>query len=259
MTVRFPVARALSRSWRSFGPESPRVPQAIGERVRLARAGAPAATRGPRGLGREPAGPEAGPFPRQGQAVHLPVHDRRAEPHGHVRPQAGAEQARRPAPAPQLRQDPQPVPGERPALPGESPQVGPVRPVRARHVGPRAAHAPARRRHRPDPLVRRRQRDPCAGHVSDEHRPGLHGLSEPGELGHLRARLGERGPAGVRRDDPARGDARRGGPVLGRRVPAHPVSGDAVPRRPEPHRQPEAAGRVHPATSSAGRSTCSAR
>ena len=60
---------------------------------------------------------------------------------------------------------------------------------RAGHVRPRAAHAPARRRHRADPLVRRRQRDPRAGDVPDEHGPGLHGLPQPGELGDVRARL----------------------------------------------------------------------
>ena len=54
------------------------------------------------------------------------------------------------------------------------------------------------------------------------HRAGLHGLSQPGELGDLRPGLREREPAGLRRDDPARGDARRGRAVLGRRVPAGP-------------------------------------
>ncbi len=61
--------------------------------------------------------------------------------------------------------------------------------------------------------------------------PGLHGLSQPGKLGHLRPGLRERRPAGVRRDDPARGDARRGRALLGRRLPARASPGDALPQR----------------------------
>ena len=50
------------------------------------------------------------------------------------------------------------------------------------------AHAPPRRRHRADPLVRRRQRDPRAGDVPDEHGSRRDGLPQPGELGHVRPR-----------------------------------------------------------------------
>ena len=198
---------------------------------REARAGDPAAR----------SAAKTGHLPGQGQALHLPVHDRRSEPDGPVRPQAAPEPARRAAAAAQLRQDPQPVPRGRPALPGQPPQVGQVRPVGDGHVGPGPAPAPACRRHRADPLVLRRQRDPRPGDVPDEHRTGDHGLPQPGELGHLRPGLRERRPAGLRRDDPARGDARRGRTVLGGGLPAGPSPGNALPQRAGADRQPQAA------------------
>ena len=143
-----PIDPPMPRPAAVSSAQPPRVPQ--GRRLRL-RPARPGRSPGPRGAGRfagESPDSQAGPFPRQGQAVHLPVHDRRSQPDGPLRPQAAPEPARRPAPAAQLRQDPQPVPRERSALPGQPSQVGQVRPVGDGHVGPRAAHAPARRRHR---------------------------------------------------------------------------------------------------------------
>ena len=106
----------------------------------------------------------------------------------------------------------------RPALPGQPPQVGQVWPVGDGYVRPGPASPPACRRDRTDPLVLRRQRDPCSGHVSDEYRPRDHGLSQPGKLGHLWPGLRERRPAGVCRHDPARGNAGRGRALLGSRI-----------------------------------------
>src|SRR4051812_13099873 len=115
-------------------PQPPRLPPDGGQRVRAARPVLPPpegrpGRDGEPGPGLEPAGGEARTLPREGEALHLPVHDGRPQPPRYVRPQAAPEHARRPAPAPELRQDPQPVPRVRPALPGESPEVRQIWPV----------------------------------------------------------------------------------------------------------------------------------
>ena len=102
--------------------------------------------------------------PAQGQVRHLPLHGRRPEPHRHVRSQAGAEEARRPAAA-RVVQAGHPGDGrEEPAAPGQPAEVGPAR--RRRPVGQRlaAAHGDLCRRpvRRPLALVATASTTPAA-------------------------------------------------------------------------------------------------
>ena len=72
--------------------------------LRLRRCGdgyAAGAGRGGIGVG-ESVGASGAPFPREGGPVDLPVHDWRAKPHGHLRPEAGPAKIRRTAVAGEL-------------------------------------------------------------------------------------------------------------------------------------------------------------
>ena len=87
----------------------------------------------------------------------------------------------------------------------------------------------------------------------------LHGSSQPGKLGDLRAGLREREPAGLRGDDPARRHARGGRAVLGRGLPAGPLSRHAASQRTGADREPEGRPPSFRCPSSGKCSTWSAR
>ena len=103
--------------------------------------------------------------------------------------------------------------------------------------------ARTRGRHRLRAIGLRPVERPRAGDLRDADRPDPHGVPERGIVGHLRTRVGEREPAGLRRDSrrtrrPAR---RRQRLELG--VHAGRVSGDAVSLDRRSDRRPEAAVR----------------
>ena len=168
----------------------------------------------------------AAALPAQSHAGHLPVHARRAEPPGDVRPQAGPPAPRGPAVAGELRAggDP-PAGGGQPAA-RHPPDVPPGRTERPAGLRLPAAPRRLRRRAGGDPVVQGRQRQPPAGRLPDEHRLGPDGQAEPGELGRLRPRHGEPRPARVR--GVARSRRRHQGRPAGvrRRVPAGQPPGD---------------------------------
>ncbi len=152
---------------------------------------------------RRPAGPAS--FPAQGQAGHLPVHERRPVADGPVRLQAEDGRDVRQGPA---RVDPQgpaadhhdqrPVP-----VPGRPVQVQ-VRPARpGRHVGQRALalHGPDRRRHRAGQDRLHRGDQPRPGGHLHLHRQPAPGPPQPGLLAELRPGDDEPEPAGLRGDD----------------------------------------------------------
>ena len=73
-----------------------------------------------------------------------------------------------------------------------------------------SARRRTRRRHRVRPIGVRPVERPRAGDLRNADRAGPHGFPEPRIVGHLRTRIGEREPAGVRGDS-----GRRGGPLGG--------------------------------------------
>ena len=170
-------------------------------------------------------------FRAEGEAHHLPVHGRRADPARSVRQQAGAAEVRRPG-------DPRGVHSQRGAVrvhqghaaaPRISVHVQEVRSVRRRAVGAAAAPGGHRRRHRDRPLDAHHAVQPRAR--PDLHEHGQPGVRPPerGILAHVRARQREPRSAGLRRAALGRERARRRQVVLGQRLPADRPSGGRVP------------------------------
>ena len=89
---------------------------------------------------RQSARRQAAALRAQGEIGDLPVHGGRAQPHRHVRSQAGARKIRRPAAAAQLRHSGQPVHQGRHAAAEESLEIQEVRPVRPRGLDAVSAH-----------------------------------------------------------------------------------------------------------------------
>ena len=118
---------------------------------------------------------------------------------------------------------------------GSTRQVGPLRPIGHGHVRSDSAHAPARRSHRPGPLVRGGQRHPRPGPLPDELRPDVYGVSEPGQLAHLR--LGQRvaEPSRFRGHGPASGHTRKAVRLVGVRASSPPLTRERC-FGPEPNR-----------------------
>ncbi len=165
-------------------------------------------------------------FPPQGDAGHLPVHARRAEPPRDVRPQAGP-------PAPLRAGRCRPASGRwrragrsRPTPARHPTDIPPRRPERP--AGLRLPAAPRRvcRRAGGDPVVQGRQRQPPAGRLPDEYRLDPDGQAEPRELGRLRP--GHREPRSARVRRAARSRRRHQGRAarVWRRVPAGELPGD---------------------------------
>ena len=173
--------------------------------------------------------------PAQGQAGHLPVHERRAVAARPVRLQAAPERDERPGPA-RVGPDGAAAHGDV-GQPGDAAdgrldlQVRPARQVG--RVGQRApaAHRAGRRRALHHQL---------ALHRGDQPRPGDHLLPDrlddrrpavDGGLAELRPGLGQPEPADVlRADQPEAARPAAVFPALGQRVPAVGPPGGAVPR-----------------------------
>ena len=119
----------------------------------------------------------------------------------------------------------------------QNPLLAPVKPFRPRgesglEISDFLPHlAELRRRAVRAARLSRRQRQPSAVGLSDEHRQHPDGPAEPGQLGQLRTGDRERQPAGVRRA--ARSGRRpEGRPAgLGQRLPAGHVSGHDLSAR----------------------------
>ncbi len=188
------------------------------------------------GAGRLPARCQAPASFRQGKALHLSLHERRAKPGRHVRPQAGVGEIRRHA-------------------------VQRATEGRLQRAGGRVSHAlavrvPTPRRERPadqQPLSAhgepRRRFVRAAGHVhrhggprlglpADEHRQRAHRQTESRRLAQLRTRRDQRESAQFRRDDRSarRTDRRRVELVL--RFHARLLSGHPFPQRRLPPARP---------------------
>ena len=210
-----------------------------------------AATRGadaPRSPGT--ALPDAGPLhsilPKlraEGQARHLPVHGRRAQPDGPVRPQACAREVGRQTAAGVDRPAQEPVHQRRGGDSTQHPHVPEARAERRRDFRPPAAPRHLRRRHLLPAGVLVQQHRARPGDVRAAQRAHPDGLAEPRQLGHLRARQRQREPAGVLRHAAAGGRAGGRRPVLVERVPPAGAPGHAAPPRSEPDHQFEAADR----------------
>ena len=185
----------------------------------------------------------------------LAVHERRRQPHRHVRSQAGADQVRRTAARRQGGRRRRAA-GPSRAADAEPVHVQEVRAERHGGVGAVPAHRRARRRARVRAVGLRQIERSRAGALRDADRADPHGVPERRLVGHLRARLGEREPAGVRRDlRRARRPARRR-QRLERRLHAGGLPGHALPLDRRSDRRSEAARRRQRRSSSAPGSTC---
>ena len=166
--------------------------------------------------------------PAQSQIRHLPLHGRRPEPPRHVRSQAGAGKARRPAAAGVV-QARDPGDGRKePAAHGQPAQVGAAR--RERPVGQRlaAAHGDVCRRSVRRPLALVRRPEPLRRRLPDEHRLDPRRPAVARRVGQLRPGDREREPARVRRDGGQPGQGRQRPAELGRRLHARRLSGHAA-------------------------------
>ena len=187
-----------------------------------------------------PLAPKAAALPGQGQADHLPVHERGHLPDGHLGLQAAAPEGRRQGRAGRRGPDRLEV------------QVPPARPDR--HVGLRAvpAHGQARRHALLPPRPAHRHAGPPRGRDPAPHRHGDR-VADPavaGRVAPLRAGDREPGPPRLRDHQPA-AQLRRGG-QLRQRVPPGPFPGDQDQRQ-RLHAEPRRPRR--PGRSSASRST----
>ncbi len=125
----------------------------------------------------------------------LPVHGRRPEPHRYLRPQAGAEPARRPAAAAELQAGDH-ADGRGPcAAAGVAAEVEAARAERPVGLRLAAAHRHLRRRAGGDPLVLVQRAEPRRRRLPDEHRLDPRRPPVAGELGELRPGHRERQPA----------------------------------------------------------------
>ena len=157
----------------------------------------------------------------EARADHLLL--RRVQPPRHVRLQAGADQARRPADA--RRREARHVPGRerqpRRSRCGRSSRAG----SRGKMISD-LLPAPRRagRRHVLHPLDDREEQHARPGREPDEHRLHARRLPEHGRVGELRA--GQREPRTCRRSSrsPTRAACRRSGRTTGQRLPARPSS-----------------------------------
>ena len=182
----------------------------------------------------------------EGQARHLPVHGRRAQPDRPVRPQAGpgevAAASRLPEsfgrPVSQFtkrrRRHSCPARGSSPSTASAASRCPTCCPT-----WPAASTTSAFLR---SLLVH--QHGPRPGHVRAAQRPHADGLPQPRLVGDLRPRQRQRQPAGLLRAAPAGGRARGRCAVLGGRLPAGRLPGHAPPPRGQSRPQPEAAGRT---------------
>ena len=180
-----------------------------------------------------PLAPEAAASSRPRPSGHLPVHGRRAEPPRDVRPQAAAEQARRPAAA--RRSSARPSTSSSRATPSCSARARTFKKygqsgIEVSDLFPHIAEL--RRRHRRDPLVPRRHGRPLGGAVRAVHRPGRARVSRAWARGSLYG-LGSESeslPAYVVMPDP-NGALEAGQPMYTQRLPAGGLPADDVPPR----------------------------
>ena len=197
-------------------------------------------------------------FAAEGEARHLPVHGRRAEPDRPVRSEAGAGEVGRQAAAREPPADPKA--SSPPATNSSCPARGSSKKhgqsgIEMSDLMPNLATCV-------DDICFLRSCW-CTNTV---HAPAMYelhsgrtlmGFPSLGSLGDLRSRQRQREPAGVLRDAATGGRAGRRGAVLVERVLAGDLPGHAVAQRAEPDPEPEAAGGREPPSRTAARSTSS--
>ena len=169
---------------------------------------------------RGPLAPEAAALPGQGQADHLPVHERRHLADGHLGLQAAAPEGRRQGRAGRRRPDrrrssssastARPAPGSPSCYPHMARHVDKLCFLRGLHTD-----TPAH----PEAVIQLHTGTALASLTRPSH----------GRVAALRAGHREPGPARLRHDQPAAQLRRRG--QLRQRVPAGPLPGDADQRR----------------------------
>ena len=178
-----------------------------GQRLRGARPRRPAGRRRAARAGRRrppqllnPLAPKAAAVPGEGEARHLPVHERRAVARRHVRPQADAHEVCRASRCPcrTCRPSGRPAPAARRRSQFKKyGQSG----IEVSEIFPHIADL--HRRHRGHPLDARGRAEPRAVAAADELRRGAADPPEHGLVGHLRPGHREPEPARLHRHVPA--------------------------------------------------------
>ena len=185
--------------------------------------------------GTESAGAEAAATAgcREGQIGDLPLHGRRSEPHRDVRSQAAAQPTERAEPAEGVRRGQAAVHQGRAQAARHQADLSAARQERPLGVGPAAAHGHLRGRPGGDPLLPGGRHRALGRAVSAVHRPHHSGLSEHGVVGAVRARIGERFAARLRRDAGPGGHHRSRPAGVRQCLPAVGLPAERVPRREE--------------------------